>query len=331
MTYYKIWLLKLVIPCRYGRILTAALLFLILYPFFALGLTENPDDNTPALFFTCILAYIIPMFSFVTAKFEQALLDLKPILQLEDQAFDKAWSQLNSTSLRTVVLLLVPGILFGLIHMSFIDGSLGNVFIDAFSHLSGFVSTIGTLLVWTIMLSINGMLIQQTSLFARLGANNARVSILNTRKLLPFARVSMYASLTIIGALALFPLMGVESQGVKLVESLPGAVATLIPLTVIFIIPVWPIHRRLAAIKEQELAALDIQIDNYLKESASDDLDFSKLGKITPLLNYRSEILNISTWPFDGGAITRLALYLFIPPLTWAGAAMVERLVDAFV
>ena len=37
----------------------------------------------------------------------------------------------------------------------------------------------------------------------------------------------------------------------------------------------------------------------------------------------------MSTWPFDTGALTRLSLYLIIPPLTWAGAALIERLVDS--
>ena len=87
------------------------------------------------------------------------------------------------------------------------------------------------------MTTVVSMLIQQAILFARLGAYHVQVTLLSTRKLLPFARVSISASLAIIGALALFPLIGIES-GMNLMESLPGAIATLVPLLAMFIVPV---------------------------------------------------------------------------------------------
>ena len=43
---------------------------------------------------------------------------------------------------------------------------------------------------------------------------------------------------------------------------------------------------------------------------------------------YRREIAQASTWPFDSSNLTRLLFYLIIPPLTWAGAALIENLVD---
>ena len=52
------------------------------------------------------------------------------------------------------------------------------------------------------------------------------------------------------------------------------------------------------------------------------------LEQIVPLLNYQREITGITTWPFDVSALVRLGLYLVIPPLTWVGAALIERIVD---
>lgn len=197
-----------------------------------------------------------------------------------------------------------------------------------FSHRADFVTGLGALSVWVVMTTVTSMLVQQTTLFARLGKTHARVSLLNSRKLLPFARVSIISSLSIIGALALFPLISVDS-GLNFSQTLPGAIATLGPLLVIFIIPVWPIHRRLATLKEQELAALDNKIADAHDESGRIDHETETLQNITPLLNYRQEIARVSTWPFDGGAMTRLAFYLIIPPLTWAGAALIEQLIDS--
>ena len=177
------------------------------------------------------------------------------------------------------------------------------------------------------MTTVVSMLIQQAILFARLGAYHVKLTLLNTRKLLPFGRVSISASLAIIGALALFPLIGIES-GMKLMEILPGAIATLVPLLAMFIVPVWPIHRRLVALKEQQLASLNERIENCLGTGDCFFPESKVLEELAPLLGYRREIVQVSTWPFDGGNVTRLLFYMIIPPLTWAGAALIENLVD---
>ncbi|MEH6592975.1 MAG: hypothetical protein V7746_22085 [Halioglobus sp.] len=326
----KIWLLKLVLPIYCGRWLTGILLLSLLLPFFYLGVLEEPEHSTPALFFALIIAYIIPVFSYITARSQEALIELRPILDLDDQAFQKALVLLDSASPRQTWQFLCAGALAGFVHMSFVRGSVEGVLNDLLTSVSGFMSTLGALLVWVIMTTVISMLIQQSVLFGRLGAHNTRVSLLNTRTLLPFARVSISSSLAIIGALALFPLIGIES-GQNMVESLPGAIATLVPMVIMFVIPVWPVHRCLAAKKEQELAAINSQIETCLNGEGTVALESAKLEQLTPLLNYRREISQVSSWPFDMGNMTRFAIYLIIPPLTWAGAAMIENLVDSLV
>ena len=53
------------------------------------------------------------------------------------------------------------------------------------------------------------------------------------------------------------------------------------------------------------------------------------MRSLNDLLQYRREVNSTSEWPFDVGALSRLALYLIIPPLTWVGAALIENLVDS--
>jgi hypothetical protein len=324
---HKIWLLKLILPWPYGRLLTGMLLLCVLLPVFALGRSDDIENTTPALFYSLIIAYIIPIFSYITAKSQEALLELRPLLELDDPAFDKLRAHLDSTSLRMIMLQLGSGALLGFIHMSLIRGSALGVFTKALAGRSEFVSTIGALIVWVVMTTVISMLIRQAILFARLGAYHVQVTLLSTGKLLPFARVSISASLAIIGALALFPLIGIES-GMNHMEILPGAIATLVPLLVIFIVPVWPIHRRLVVMKERQLASLNDRIETHLKGGESLIPEAEVLEKLAPLLTYRREIAQVSTWPFDGSNVIRLLFYLFIPPLTWAGAALIENLVD---
>ncbi len=314
-------------PWPYGRLLTGILLLFILLPVFYVGHSDNIESTTPVLFYSLIIAYIIPIFSYITAKSQEALLELRPSLNLDDPAFSKVYARLDSTSLRIIALQIGAGALLGLIHMSFIRGSALATLTDALADRSGFVSTVGALMVWIIMSTVIYMLIQQAVIFARLGAYHVQMTLLNTRKLLPFARVSISASLAVIGALALFPLIGIES-GMNLVEILPGAIATLVPLLAMFIVPVWPVHRRLVRMKEHQLASLNERIDTSLGFADGYFPEPKVLEEVAPLLTYRREIVQVSTWPFDGSNVTRLLFYMIIPPLTWAGAALIENLVD---
>ena len=127
----------------------------------------------------------------------------------------------------------------------------------------------------------------------------------------------------------MFPLMNLDSQ-FELAEALPGAVATGAPLIMIFFIPVWPLHRRLSALKKEALTALSVRLESCLGNDDGTQPPPEKMTELTALLAYRREINQVSTWPFDLGSMTRLSLYLVIVPLTWAGAALIERLVDVF-
>ena len=237
---------------------------------------------------------------------------------------------MDSTSLRTMILHLGIGFSLGCIHMSFVHGSLPATVTDMFASRSGLMSTTGALLVWMIMTTVITRLTEQAILFSRLGAYHVRVTLLNTRKLLPFARVSISASLAIIGALALFPLIGIES-GMNLMEILPGAIAALVPLMIIFVVPVWPIHRRLAAMKELQLVSVNDRLEARLRAADAVFPETVTLEELSPLLPYRRELEQVSTWPFDMPALTRLGLYLVLPPLTWVAAALIENLVDSFL
>ena len=55
------------------------------------------------------------------------------------------------------------------------------------------------------------------------------------------------------------------------------------------------------------------------------------LGELANLLTLRSHLEEVREWPFDTSVIVRFAVYLVTPLGSWAGAALVERLVNAFL
>jgi hypothetical protein len=94
---------------------------------------------------------------------------------------------------------------------------------------------------------------------------------------------------------------------------------------------VWPIHRRLSGLKAKALKSIAVRLEAFQGEGESSDPSPEKMAELAPILAYRREITHLSTWPFDVSSVTRLILYLVIVPLTWAGAALIERLVDSVV
>jgi hypothetical protein len=54
-------------------------------------------------------------------------------------------------------------------------------------------------------------------------------------------------------------------------------------------------------------------------------------GSLADLLAYRNLVRETPEWPIGTSSYTRFALYLLIPVLSWAAAALVERLVNALI
>ena len=322
------WLLKLVPRRGTGKLLTGIAVFACLYPLFRLGVSGDPGDSTPALFFSLVIAYIIPVFSYITEKAEEAMFELRPLLNLDESAFEHTYSRLSGAGPGLITLQLAIGAFLGMVHWASLEGSFAGALSGLTSSLNGLMSTVGTLLTWMVMTSVIYMLVQQAVVFARLGGRSVHATPFNVRSLAPFARVSISASLSTIGALALFPLLGFEG-GIDLMEILPGAIAMIAPLVAMFFLPVWPLHRQLAAVKRQNLIDIDRLINNSLDARGFIDRDGGSPEQLNLLLTYRRELEECATWPFDVGNFSRLALYLIIPPLTWVAAALIENLVDA--
>ncbi|MGB1140953.1 MAG: hypothetical protein ACPG1A_08650 [Halioglobus sp.] len=325
----RIWLLWLVPSFRYGKLLTGIVLFCIFLPLFYTGVNDRPDDSTPALFFSSVLAYIIPMFSHITGRTKNALEELRPRLDIDESEYERATTWLEWAPAWVVALQLGSGALLGCIHMAFVHGSASLMVNEAMGSASDALSLLGAVMVWMVMTSVISMLIQQAIIFARLGRNNARLTLLNPASLAPFARVSISASLAIIGALAMFPLIGLEGA-MDMMEILPGAMATLPALICLFFIPIWPVHRRLAAMKHEQLQDINRQVEEQLAATGENPASDS-LAQLGPLLTYRREVQDAPTWLFDGDNVSRLLLYLVIPPLTWIAAALMENLVDSLL
>jgi hypothetical protein len=331
MKMHRIWLLRLLLPIRFSRLLSGLQISAILLILFLWGTNNSTHtEGAPYLFFSAIIGYSIAVFSYITDQCRNALIELKPILQLSQEEFDEQLGRIGYCQPWEVVLALLIGLAGGIPHIILLSSSVVGLFEEFLTDIQTFTAFTGTLLVWIVVSTMSYFLVRYALLFARLGKHSVQIDILNNRPLVPFSHVATLLSLSLIGSMALFPLMFLERTSI-FVSMVPGLIGLGIPMIAIFIIPIWPVHRRMTMEKERVLAAINNRIATVRKGESLEALDDAVLYQLNPLLLSRREILNAPVWPFDAGSLTQITLYLVIVPLTWAGAALLEIAMESFL
>ena len=154
-----------------------------------------------------------------------------------------------------------------------------------------------------------------------------RIDLLHSPALLAVAQVAIMSTVSVIGAQVLFVFLIFDS-GVGWLDILPGFLTTMLPVLILFLLPVWPLHKRLQQAKRAEIGLINHQLERVRLQTGMLLNDVEKLDAVNRLLLYRREVQQVSDWPFDMAALTRLGLYLILPPLTWVAAALIQKLVD---
>ena len=325
------WLLRMVLPGARGRWLTAALIsgslmitFVLFGGLFGINpaaVSQTSDDIV--IFFCLILGYIVPIHHLITARSLTALGQLEASGNLPPAQHQASRRRILHKSLRWNFGVLGLGLLAGISHNLLLIDAAG---VALQWRTVSLLPILTTTLVWVMMMAVISSLVDNALVFKRM-ARTISIDLLNVRTLTPFGSVAVSSTLAIIGAQALFPLMALESN-LETVIFLPGIIATTIPMILIFVLPIWPVHKLVVARKRAELDRISREISQLSQPDGSDPRTYTALN---PLLVYRQEIATVSEWPFDTSVISRLALYLIIPPLTWVGAALIEILIDTAI
>ncbi len=327
---HPIWLLKLVFRFPFGGLLSAALIFTVLYSLFRVYANIEDVGFYTTLFLCGMTAYIVPVFAHIINRSVQAFDALADLLEVNPEQRSQWRRSLDHRSTGWTLIVTTLGLAGGLAHMVILQlASSGNV-ADIFTSGSGIMSAVGTVLIWLTMTTVISALTKNALLFYRLGRDHLRIDLLNSRELVPLAWVAVISTLSMIGAQALFVLLAMDTH-TSLTAVLPGFIATAIPMLPLFMLPIWSAHQRLKIVKSDELKAIRARLKRAREGLDTPLEEPEKLARLNDLLSYRREILGISEWPFDLGAVSRLGLYLIIPPLTWVGAALIENLVETLL
>jgi len=105
-----------------------------------------------------------------------------------------------------------------------------------------------------------------------------------------------------------------------------NALLVAIPASAFFLLwPLVPLYRRHREARDLRLARVERQLGR-LPSTPPDDVD--AWARLETLLAHRDRLQNLRLWPLSSGLLSRVGLYLVIPPLAWVAAAVVQRGVD---
>ena len=326
---YPLWPHRLVFNFPYGRWCTFFVVFFLLYLLLSVaGDSEVSRENASTVFFAFVIAYIIPASHYINVQTLAAFDSLRPVLKLDNHEVLVLRKTLEGISATSQIRIALVGCLAGFGHTYLLLGSQTITFKDLwYLDFNSLVNIMLTIIIWSLLSTVVTFLIYNVRVFASLAREYVVIDLLNHSGLRGFSRVAVYSTFLLLGVLASFPLLIVDSES-NYLSILPGFLALFLPIFFIFLVPLLPIRKRIRTEKGRELALIQKRINEITSDNSSLVDNNESLSLIQALFEYRREIQQVPEWPFDSPAVYRLLFYLFIPPLTWVGAALIERLMD---
>jgi hypothetical protein len=162
---------------------------------------------------------------------------------------------------------------------------------------------------------------------SRLAARLPDLDLFDLRPLVCFARQGLSNALLNVGFVSIFALLLFES-GFGSVFAVLG-VMNLAVSAAGLLLPVHGVHLRIRAAKSAELDWCRDRLHGARSALAAQAAGPD--ARLADLLAYRAFVEGVREWPFDSTTLVRFGLTLLIPLGSWAGGALVERVVDALL
>lgn len=317
---------------RFGRIWLGILAFVVLVLMFSIMLGLSLEILTTAngqvrlgicLFFASVNATAMVGTMAIVARSQQALDQLRPLLDMDDEQFGQQRTALSGAPARQLWLISVISLGLGVLHSVLINstGSGAGISIPIIG------STLGTMLTWFIQLHVIGALVRNARLFTRLGRENLALDVLRPEQLAPFGMLALLPSLMLMGTQLYYPLLSLNGQ-FNVFGTLPGFVATLLSAIYLLLRPIWPVHVHMREAKASLLASTDAGIARWRENNPDRNFTPDAVGELLPMLAFRDHVRALPNWPINLGLLGRWLFYVGIPPLTWVLAALMENLID---
>lgn len=330
---YRIWMLSLVPSVRFGRWRVALALLVVggsIYATAGVMIARNPaySGTLPwsiSLFFICSVAYIVPMFHYITMCTHNALDDLAPYLGSPERLAE-LHAAIDNRPLGWVVSTTLVSVGLWLVQSRLLAGSWESMWPQITSGYAPLVFILGPLFVWLTMIVAMSALVQNALMFRRLVPELAS-DVFEPNTYLPIGRMAATSTLVALGGMALMSVMWLGGP-IDWWTTLP-ALAIFSPLVLLLLlVPVWPMHRKLLSQRQKARDEAQRAVRASRSSGAGGE---ASMVDLAAALAMRREVAELPVWPFDVNTVARFLGYALIIPLTWAGAALIEMLVNALL
>lgn len=190
--------------------------------------------------------------------------------------------------------------------------------------LTSIMLVFGQILVWLVVFLVLFISGHECWILGRLG-RVVPIDLYRLDELNGFGRVGLNNLLMVVGALAITTVQSID-QEFRAVNYVNGLLVGIPGALFLVNLPIWSLHLRLKTMKKLAIEEIDQAI-----AVAGRGLDIEQLESLNALLDRREFMKGLRSWPMDWSTFSKLVLYVFIPPLAWIGAALVEFMLDSFL
>lgn len=176
---------------------------------------------------------------------------------------------------------------------------------------------VGQVLLWTLVGLVLAYRLHTAWCFYRQG-KAVPVDLYATGKYEPFARNGLDDVFGVTVLLVLATVQSLDAQ-FRLENYMTAWIVAFPAAASLLILPMLSLQRRILAHKKEFIAEMNRQVSD-----ASRVVEPATLAQLELIMLHRDRIRRASAWPIDLSIVSRLILYIIIPPLAWLGAAFVE-------
>jgi hypothetical protein len=246
---------------------------------------------------------------------------LRPILRLDDRAIATHRARLVPETRSILIAALIGGFFGAALNLSpYLESTVRQ------SHPS-LHSLPFMILLFGLLGAMAVLTHRESQVFNEMGRQYLDVDLLDPGAFSPFAAVGLLnAGFWFVGS-AISSLLVTSTGnmwvvvGVIVVTTAFG-VATLI-------LPARGLHANIRERKREELVRIRAAIASERASLFSSSERSPLPPQMSAMLAYESRIESVREWPFDTSTLSRFALFLLIPLVSWIGGALVERAVNA--
>ncbi len=308
----------------FGGLWGLLVFLIVIVPFFTLDMNAGQQREVlgSALFFSASIAILTGGAAPVFYGAAGDLRRLGAVLGIADELHEDLVRSLTRATRAQIVTTLCIGILGGCMH-SFL---LGHFRLPEFVLIP---QLFGTVTLWVFMVTTLTKLVINALVFSRLGAV-AEPDLLRPSRHAPFGTAALRPALFIVGTLCAYVLLFIGDDQPMDDAVWIGVAVSLVTLVGILSLPLGGIRRRISQRREEILADLDDRLE-ALADTNLASVPADTLRDMDTILDMRERVAQAPGWPLDLAGVRRILLYIVLPPLTWAAAALVEMLVDTLV